>query len=43
MTPNPNDAACIFFKGALILDKPEAGARSTMQLLLTKGYERGLV
>jgi hypothetical protein len=31
-----DDAACIFFKGALILDKPEAGARSTMQLLLTK-------
>ena len=30
------DAACIFFKGALILGKPEAGAQSTMQLLLTE-------
>jgi hypothetical protein len=29
------DAACIFFKGALILGKPEGGARSSMQLLLT--------
>jgi hypothetical protein len=28
------DAACNFFKGGLILGKPEAGARSTMQLLL---------
>lgn len=31
-----DDAACIFFKGALILCTTEAGARSSLQLLLTE-------
>ena len=35
MTMPPNQAMqCIFFKGGLILVKQDAGARSTMQLLL---------
>jgi len=33
-SPNPCYAACIFFKRVLIWGKREAGARSTMQLLL---------